>query len=368
MISNFFLHRFMSIFLCSIFLLATLFGCSASQNREPNSINTPTENSTFSVQFLDVGQGDCALVECDGQYMLIDGGNEDASVRILHVLKEQGIDHLDIVVATHLHDDHISGLTAVLKEIDADLVLCNSKKADSEVFKSFRKQAIWHGNGIEVPRAFDKYTLGSAEIIVLSVNAGSTAHDASLMLKIIYGETAFLFAGDASESTERALLENKIDFVANDVDLSANVLKVSRHGSKDASCYTFLRTVMPDHAVISVGADNIGGYPDEDTLKRLYDADALVYRTDLHGDISCVSDGKVVSFTTAIDVPPITRDRMEEERAKAELEGQYIANKRSGKFHTATCSIFPKEVNSVYFASREEAISEGFSACRLCNP
>ena len=109
-------------------------------------------------------------------------------------------------------------------------------------------------------------------------------------MKIIYGDTSFLFTGDAEREEEQEILNAGYD-------LSATVLKVGHHGSKNSTTYPFLSEIMPQYAVISVG-DNSYGHPTEDTLSRLRDADVKVYRTDMQGDIIATSDGKTVTITT----------------------------------------------------------------------
>ena len=109
-------------------------------------------------------------------------------------------------------------------------------------------------------------------------------------MKIIYGDTSFLFTGDAEREEEQEILNAGYD-------LSTTVLKVGHHGSKNSTTYPFLREIMPQYAVISVG-DNSYGHPTEDTLSRLRDADVKVYRTDMQGDIIATSDGKTVTITT----------------------------------------------------------------------
>lgn len=254
-------------------------------------VSTPGPASTFSIHFIDVGQADAALIQCDGHYMLIDGGNREDSDLMYSVLKAAGVAHLDMVVGTHAHEDHIGGLAGALNAADADLVLCSTTEYDSKAFANFKKYAEERGGGIQIPSVGDTYPLGAAQVQILGVNSSADGNNTSIVLKIWYGETSFLFTGDLEREGESVLLDSGYD-------LSATVLKVGHHGSDDATSYPFLREIIPSYAVISVGEGNDYGHPHDGALSRLQDAGATVFRTDLHGDIFCVSDGKTVMFTT----------------------------------------------------------------------
>lgn len=328
------------------------------------SASIPPEGSTFQIQFIDVGQADAALISCDNHYMLIDGGNRDDSSRIYSVLQAAGINHLDIVVGSHAHEDHIGGLSGAFQAADADLVLSPVTEYDSKVFETFKSKAAEKGSGLTVPPTGSTYALGSATVKILGLNGGEDTNDTSIILKITYGETSFLFTGDAEYDGEHAVLDRG-------ADLSATVLKVGHHGSDTSTCYPFLRTVMPQYAVISVGAGNSYGHPADDTLSKLRDAGVEVFRTDLQGDIFCSSDGKTVSFETqkqanAEQLNPTVADGSGQE--SQDTSGTYIGNINSLKFHRTSCSSLPKESNCVYFDSRSAAVDAGYAPCKRCNP
>lgn len=173
---------------------------------EPESTAPQTEppaESTFSVHFIDVGQADAALVECDGHYMLIDGGNRADSDRIYSVLKHAEVPVLDLVVGTHAHEDHIGGIPGALNYTTALRTLCPVTSYDSKAFRNFARYAAQSGGGITVPAAGDTYPLGSATMTVLGLNSGSSTNDSSIVLRIDYGRTSFLFTGDAEFGAEK---------------------------------------------------------------------------------------------------------------------------------------------------------------------
>ena len=315
------------------------------------------EGSTFSIHFIDVGQADAALIECDGRYMLIDGGNKGDSDVLYTVLKNAGVQKLDIVVGTHAHEDHIGGLPGAFSYTTADLTLCSVTEYDSDAFRDFKRYADERGGGITVPAVGDSYMLGSAVVSILGVNSAAGDNNGSIVLLITYGDTKFLFTGDAEREAEQAIL-------ASGADLSVDVLKVGHHGSDTSTTYPFLREIMPTYAVISVGKDNAYGHPTDDTLSRLRDADVEVYRTDLQGDIYCASDGTTVTITT---------ERMAGTETTAPVTSGtgYVLNTNTKKFHIPTCASVKQmsEKNKTYFTgTRDDAIAMGYSACKNCAP
>ena len=213
------------------------------------------------------------------------------------------------------------------------------------------KYANEQGRDIEIPSPGDTFTLGEAEITVLGpLRDYENNNENSIVLRVDYGETSFLFTGDMGITAEDELVESG-------ARLDATVLKVGHHGSAGSTGYVFLREVMPDDAVISVGTDNSYGHPTEAALSRLRDADAQVFRTDLQGVIHAVSDGRNVTFetersATEAQLNPTIRDAAE----------VYIGNVNSQIFHVSTCHSCPSEKNAVRFDSVWDAMAQGYRA------
>lgn len=250
------------------------------------------DSSQLEVLFIDVGQADSALITCDGESMIIDGGNRDDSDLVASVLKKNNIEYLDYVVCTHAHEDHVGGLSGALSVAEAEHIMAPETKADTKVYNNFLEKAEQQGVKIENPKAGDKFMLGAAQVEILGPvsEKGKDTNSTSIVLRIDYGETSFLFTGDAERDEEEEIIENG-------GNLKATVLKVGHHGSDTSTSYQFLREVMPMYAVISVGENNSYGHPDETVISRLEDAGAEIFRTDKMGDIIMSSDGKTIDIT-----------------------------------------------------------------------
>ena len=293
--------------------------------------------------------------------MLIDGGEASESSKVYAYLKKLGVNHLDYIVATHAHADHIGGLSGALNYASVDTAFCPVTSYDSKTFNSFTKYLSQQGVSITVPEPGDAFSLGSASVTILGPQKGyEDTNDTSIVMKVVYGKTSFLFTGDAERTAEADILDAGYD-------LSATVLKVGHHGSDTSTSYPFLREIMPEYAVIQVGKGNSYGHPTEDTLSKLRDADVKVYRNDLQGTIICTSDGEAVSFSTEKNESVQTNPTVTATPEPNDV-GEYIGNKNSKKFHLPTCKNLPAEKNRVFFDSRQEAVDAGFDPCGNCRP
>lgn len=364
--------RIYSFWFALLFLLASLTGClnitdtPGATDTDPTVTGTPVgDGSTLSVHFIDVGQADSALVICGGKTLLIDGGNAEDSNLIYAYLEKLNIAHLDYVVCTHAHEDHVGGLPGALTHSSAGVVMAPVTDYNTKVFRNFAEKAIARAGKITVPKVGDSFALGDAAVTVLGpVKDYDDTNNTSIVLRVVFGETSFLFTGDMESKAETDLIESG-------AILKSTVLKVGHHGSPTSTSYRFLREVAPSYGVISVGKDNSYGHPSDAVLSRLRDADVQLYRTDMQGDIICTSDGKTVSFTTqknsGVPTNP-TEGESSGSDQNAGTEYAYIGNINTKTFHKTTCRNLPKEENRIYFITREEAINAGYTECGVCKP
>lgn len=237
------------------------------------------------IYYLNVGQADSTLVINNGETMLIDGGNEADSPLIIQYIKRLGISKIDYIIATHPDSDHIAGLDKIILAFDVGCVYMpitnKSNKEMNELYNAIEDKNVIH------PNVSDYFYLGNSKCTIL--NSGDTSkvsdNNSSIVLQLDYGETNCLFMGDAESEVEENVTWNDID-----------ILKVSHHGSKDATSLTFLEKVKPEYSIISVGKDNSHNHPSNETLSNLNAVNSTIYRTDENGTIILTSDGTNYHF------------------------------------------------------------------------
>ncbi len=337
-----------------------------------------TPSGELVVHFIDVGQGDAILIQQGNSAMLIDAGDNHMGQTVVSYIRKQGVTKLDYVIGTHPHADHIGGLSDVIPAFDIGKIILPDITHTTKTFEDMLLAIQAKGLKITKAEPGDSYALGSAKIDVLGpVNIRANAlNDASVVCKISFGSTAFMFTGDVESRGEADILNKGFN-------LSADVLKVSHHGSSTSSTQAFLTAVNPDHAVIMVGEGNRYDHPTQQILDRLTAMNIKVYRTDLSGTIVAVSDGSNISFNKNPKLgaaggstsPPTTEATTAKESTavietttETAQEGAYIGNVNSKKFHLPSCSTLPNPENRTFFDTRQEAIDAGYDPCGRCKP
>jgi competence protein ComEC len=263
------------------------------------------EPGHLRVNLIDVGQGDAILVEFpEGETLLIDGGprnpKQDAGAqRVVPFLRRKGIGRLDAVIVTHADGDHVGGMESILAQIDVGRVIDNGDSSLSPLFTAYRSmqrqrriasRTIASGDTLALSRHARVYML-SPPLTAAGNGSGHprTANDGSIVVKIVFGKTSFVFTGDAPASAEGEMIGRFGAF------LHADVLKLGHHGSATSTSEAFLAAVHPGNALISVGRHNAFRHPSPIVMRRLLDHRIAVDRTDETGAVMFDSDGTTIS-------------------------------------------------------------------------
>lgn len=347
------MSKFISI-LAVVTLVITLVGCEDAKNtNEKATENTVTKNvSELTVSYIDVGQGDSILLQCNKESMLIDAGENDKGGTVVNYLNSVGAKHLKYAVGTHPHSDHIGGMDTVIDSIKTDTFLCPDTNYGTKTWNDVISSCKSNNTKITYAKTGKSYKLGKATFTIYHPEKNgiySDCNNFSVVLKVTLGERSFLFTGDAEELAEEEMLKQKYD-------LQADVLKVGHHGSHSSTSRKFLYAVDPSVAVISCGKDNEYGHPHRETMSLLNEEDIEVHRTDKEGTVVITTDGKNLSVAEA--------------KENENTEYQYIGNKNRKKFHSSGCDSLEtmNNDNKVYFSKRQDAVKAGYSPCRSCNP
>ncbi len=249
----------------------------------------------MTVTFLDVGQGDCTLIQTDEETMLIDAGNNHKGEQVVQYLEKAGVEKLDYFILTHPDADHIGGADNVIEQIEVECVLMPNVENDTVTYEEVIEDIEQYEVEVIHPETEEVYTLGDAEFMILcpdvSVENEKDLNNASVGIKLIHGENSFVLCGDAEEESEDEMIKEFGN------ELECDVLKCGHHGSATASSEEFLEVTNPTWAVISCGKENSYGHPHAEVLERLENDDVQAYRTDQLGTIRAISDGKEIRWS-----------------------------------------------------------------------
>ena len=237
------------------------------------------------VRFIDVGQGDCALIQSNGRTLLIDTGDLDTQISLCSKLNNYGISRIDATVISHFHMDHIGGLEAIAERFflpNLIMPVMGSTQEGTDAAKSASVVVRESDGGVYTAVQGMNFILGDFDITVLyypDIAAAEEENDRSLFLMAKIGDKKFLFTGDAEAAAEEQLLGAGLN-------IDCDVLKVAHHGSASSTGEAFLDACTPEYAAISCGKDNTYGHPDDNVLSRLEKRKIELYRTDISGDIT----------------------------------------------------------------------------------
>ena len=250
---------------------------------EKVSKNIAIDKNKLNILFLDVGQADCQLILYKGKAVLIDAGNSNDGEYIVNGLKGLGITKLDYVIGTHVHEDHVGGMSFVIDSFEiGDFYLPYNTTSTTSYYKKLLTALTDKEESINEANVGDKFYIEDLNFEIMSVDNSEPENEniSSIVVEMTYGKQKYLFMGDAEDENEEARKWNDVD-----------VLKVGHHGSNTSTTEEFLNQVLPEISIISVGEGNSYNLPKDKILKRLENIESTIYRTDRDGTIQIVSDG-----------------------------------------------------------------------------
>ena len=344
---------------------------TTSQTASSSASSTSSLDGELVVHFIDVGQGDATFIEFpDGSCMLIDAGKSSAASTVKSYIRALGYTKIDYLVATHPDADHIGGLAAVIEAFSIGEVWAPDATNDTQTFEGFLDAV--EAAGLQIDVAEEGATIVSSkgcEATVVGPAVGATSEDTndlSAVILVEYGDTSFLFTGDAPAG--------KIPSV--DID----VLKVSHHGSSTGTTTSLMKKLTPSVAVISYGADNSYGHPTQTVLDALDAVDATVYGTAVNGDVVVTSDGSDLSVKTESS-GTVTANSTGSSSGSSGSSSSSSSSKSSSssssdtvyvtatgeKYHTSTCR-YVKGKDNLTAMTKSQAEAAGYEACKVCKP
>ncbi len=365
------MKRLLSVLLC---FAALLFVCSCEAQPQPTntpavtsmSTDLPSEND-LKVHFINVGQGDSSFIEFpDGSTMLIDAGEREYGSVVLSYIRSLGYDHIDYLVATHPHSDHIGGMHEVVEGTNIGAVYMPRAQSNTATFEKLLTAIKSKGLKIGQAKAgvsIKKTDNVSVDILSPVSDQYDNLNNWSAVIMITYGKTKYLFMGDAEREVEKQLY-----------DCRADVVKVGHHGSSTSSSPDFIARTDAKYAVVSVGEGNSYGHPHKETLTAWQNAGATVLRTDQLGTIVIGSNGTLVTALGGggvISSDAVTSSKDEPDNQSSKAQYKYVLNISSKKIHLPSCSaVTDMNAENRQYTSKtlNELLAEGYSACGNCKP
>ncbi|GAA0094702.1 ComEC/Rec2 family competence protein [Clostridium perfringens] len=270
-----------------VVLLAGYFGIDLTQDSKV------PKDSKLMISYMDVGQGDAAYIKVNGNDVLIDAGPRSNSKELLEQLKAKNIDDFELVIATHPHEDHIGGMVDVFKEYEVKAFYSPKITHTTKTYENLVKAVKDEGLKTKELKGGMVIDLGEGakfEVFTPQKSEYEELNDYSPIMKLSFGDTSYLFTGDAEKlAEEEALAKYK-------TSLDSDVIKFGHHGSSSSSSNAFIEAVSPKYGIISCAKDNKYGHPHRETLDIIKKYNIKTFRTDTDGEIILTSDGKSINF------------------------------------------------------------------------
>lgn len=351
-----------------------------ADNIKQESIVTDSKDnkvdSKLKISYIDVGQADSILIQNEGKNMLIDAGNNADGELLVKYLKGLGINKFDVLIGTHPHEDHIGGLDNVIKAFDIGKIYMPKVMTTTATFEDVLDAIDIKNMTITSPSVDTKFEIGDCVCTVISSRIDNDElNNSSIVLRLDFGNTSYLFTGDMEKDVEETILSK---------DIQVDVLKVGHHGSSTSTTTKFLDKVNPKYAIICVGEGNSYGHPHKEILDRLNKKNIQIYRTDISGTIVVTSDGEEIKVTTVktnTDGNSKATNTKEQENNKVneEINNENVSNdssevqkqtvtvyvtKTGTKYHLEGCTY----LNSSKIQKQLEEVVGKYESCKTCNP
>ena len=285
--------RLLTLLIILAYILINILDSSYSQkpiNEEiiVNEMKPTIVYTNLTIQYLDVGQAESILISNNNRHMLIDAGNNEDGPKIVNYLKSLGIETLDYIIATHPHEDHIGGMDDVIRNFNVNNVYMPEVYSLTTTFEEVVNELENKKLQITIPKINEEISFGEGVLrFIYSGKDSEDMNNASIIIKMMFGTTSYLFTGDTTSKIENEILTS---------DINVDVLKVAHHGSEYSTNNEFLKRVTPSYAIISVGKNNDYNHPSINTLNRIKNYTNRIYRTDELGTIIITSDGKNINI------------------------------------------------------------------------
>lgn len=264
---------------------------SKEETKSPTNVQ-PMEEA-MQVHFLDVGQGLSIVVQLGDEVLIYDGGERDASSFVVSYIRDLGVTEIDYMISSHYDSDHVSGLIGCLNAFDVKNVIGSNYEHDSRLYTSFMDAVEAEGLKMQYPGVGTKYNFGDAVITILAPKEiGKDSNANSVAIKLSYGESDFIFTGDADYGSER-------EMVASGINLDCEVLSLAHHGSSSGNSSLFLEKTNPLSVVISCAKNNGYGHPHVEVVELLEAMEVDVFRSDVQGTVIATTDGKNITWSEA---------------------------------------------------------------------
>ncbi len=259
---------------------------------------TVMESHDLEVHFIDVGQAECILIEAPEKTLLIDAGEVGCGNDITNYLHSNGVFSIDVFITTHPHSDHIGSAEHILKNFPVSEVVMpeipDEYLPTTALFEDLLRSLAKENCSVSYAKTGKSYDLGSGaslEVLAPSGNLGDNLNNYSVVTKLVYGETSFLFTGDIEKEAENAILSSG-------ADISCTVYNAGHHGSSTSNTSAFLDAASPEYAAVSCGKNNDYGHPHKEVVAAFRERGITCLRTDYDGNIIFGSDGKEIFIRT----------------------------------------------------------------------